>query len=326
MRKSIRSLLAESIDYAGVFPPARLSLNHALENYVRYLDDPQAWLMARFACPAGRLLELDPPAKVFKDVRPTQRATGRFAHRVAVVADVSENAKQFRDDLLHDVRNIVEFDKTHSNYAKVDALELKLPADMDTSSSGPVVDLLNSVCHQLDMAELNPINVIVELRPQQRPEGVLTMLDALETIRDDRCCLKIRTGGLPRDDMPSADQLAFFIDACRTSRVRWKATAGLHAPLSRYDDEDQLWHFGFVNVFAAAVFASKRRITQEHMKLILTENSGDAFNFSDTLISWRDHELTIPEIEEGRAHSILSFGSCSFEKPRDGLRELMLRT
>jgi len=326
VRESIRSLLAESIDYAGVFPPARLSLNHALENYVRYLDDPQAWLIARFACPTGRLLELNARAKIFKDLRPKQAAAGQFGHRVAVVADTSENAKQFRDDLRHDVSNMVEFHKTHSEYAQVDALELKLPAVIDSSLSGPILELLNIIQYQLDMAELNPVKVMVELRPQEQPEGVLKLLDALNTIHDDRFCLKIRTGGLPRDDMPSADQLAFFIDACRTSRVRWKVTAGLHDPISRYDDEDHVWHFGFVNVFAAAVFASKRRITQEHIKLVLTGNSGDAFKCSDASIAWRDHELTVPEIEEGRASSILSFGSCSFENPRDGLRELMLRT
>lgn len=323
MRESVRSLLTESIDYAGVFPPACLSLDRALENYVRYLGDPEAWLIARFACPAEQLPELDARARILETIKPQWRSTGQSPHRLTIVAAAANDTEQFRNNLHHDVSGILNFHKTHSGYARTDALELKLPADLDSSSSKLVAAFFNSIREALVSAEINPIKVFVELRPQETKKGVSAMLDAIKSTNDGQFCLKIRTGGLPLQNMPRPEQLAFFINACSKSGVCWKATAGLHAPLSSFDGTDHTWHFGFINVFAAAVFATAKGISDERTKAILTERSGTKFRFTDNSLSWGDLALTIPEIETGRAESILSFGSCSFEEPRDGLQELM---
>src|SRR3954469_5721884 len=56
---AIRTLLAQSIDYAGLFPPAELDISTALENYVRYSTGPSSWALGRFIVPAGRLVEFD---------------------------------------------------------------------------------------------------------------------------------------------------------------------------------------------------------------------------------------------------------------------------
>jgi hypothetical protein len=57
---ALRALLADIVDYAGLFPPARLELNEAIRNYARYRRGPESWMLARFICPAGRLGELAP--------------------------------------------------------------------------------------------------------------------------------------------------------------------------------------------------------------------------------------------------------------------------
>src|SRR5438034_269722 len=41
MSPSLRALLSGSVDYAGLFPPARLPLDQAIRNYARYRTDPQ---------------------------------------------------------------------------------------------------------------------------------------------------------------------------------------------------------------------------------------------------------------------------------------------
>ena len=40
MRGSLRALLTGIIDYAGLFPPARLPLDQAVRNYGRYRNEP----------------------------------------------------------------------------------------------------------------------------------------------------------------------------------------------------------------------------------------------------------------------------------------------
>ena len=59
MHASVRALLSGIIDYAGLFPPAKLPLEEALRNYLRYRkESPYRWMLGRFVCPVGRLQEL----------------------------------------------------------------------------------------------------------------------------------------------------------------------------------------------------------------------------------------------------------------------------
>ena len=48
MKNSLRALLAGTIDYAGLFPPASLSLGETVRNYLSYRTQPEAWMLARF--------------------------------------------------------------------------------------------------------------------------------------------------------------------------------------------------------------------------------------------------------------------------------------
>jgi hypothetical protein len=54
-----RSLVASLVDYAGLFPPASLSMPKAVENYLRYRSSPEAWMLGRFIVPAARLDEFE---------------------------------------------------------------------------------------------------------------------------------------------------------------------------------------------------------------------------------------------------------------------------
>jgi len=46
------------IDYAGLFPPASLSMSEALRNYDAYRRGEHAWMLGRFVVPAGKLSEV----------------------------------------------------------------------------------------------------------------------------------------------------------------------------------------------------------------------------------------------------------------------------
>ncbi len=56
---ALRQLLAGLVDYAGLFPPASLSMAKAVENYLRYRLSPDAWMLGRFVVPAARLDEFE---------------------------------------------------------------------------------------------------------------------------------------------------------------------------------------------------------------------------------------------------------------------------
>ena len=58
LTRSLRALLDSLIDYAGLFPPASLSMRDAIRNYERYREGEHAWILGRFVVPAEKLGEV----------------------------------------------------------------------------------------------------------------------------------------------------------------------------------------------------------------------------------------------------------------------------
>lgn len=58
LARSAEALFAGLIDYAGLFPPASLSMDDALRNYDAYRRGEHAWMLGRFVVPAGKLSEV----------------------------------------------------------------------------------------------------------------------------------------------------------------------------------------------------------------------------------------------------------------------------
>ena len=101
---------------------------------------------------------------------------------------------------------------------------------------------------------------------------------------------KLRCGGA---FVPSVEQVGLVIACCRDAGVPFKATAGLHHPVRRGDEH------GFLNLLAAATAPVGR------IDAVLAEEDGSAL-----------------EVEAGAREVFVSFGSCSWREPVDGLREL----
>ena len=58
MTESLRALLTGLIDYAGLFPPAKLDMATNVRNYATYLAGDHAFALGRMKCPITRLDEL----------------------------------------------------------------------------------------------------------------------------------------------------------------------------------------------------------------------------------------------------------------------------
>ena len=55
--RAIHALMSGLIDYAGLFPPAKLPMDKAVANYAKYLGSPESWMLGRFILPVSRLEE-----------------------------------------------------------------------------------------------------------------------------------------------------------------------------------------------------------------------------------------------------------------------------
>ena len=84
LARSLQTLLAHLIDYAGLFPPASLSMEQALANYQRYRDGEYAWMLGCFVVPAARAAEVPEgvPVSVI-GVDEIKAETEEDVHRIA---------------------------------------------------------------------------------------------------------------------------------------------------------------------------------------------------------------------------------------------------
>jgi hypothetical protein len=58
MPPTLHALLEGVLDYAGLFPPAKLPMPDAVRNYLAYRTSAQSWVLGGFVCPVSRLEEL----------------------------------------------------------------------------------------------------------------------------------------------------------------------------------------------------------------------------------------------------------------------------
>ncbi len=151
----------------------------------------------------------------------------------------------------------------------------------------------------------------------------------MASIADAGARAKIRTGGLTAEVFPSAADCARFIATCAEREVPFKATAGLHHPmrgvfpLTYADDAPRGVMFGFLNVFIAGAFA-RNGMPAKEIEQLLVEKDAQRFEFGDASLTWREHALTVADIEATRSSFAISFGSCSFREPIDDLTHLGL--
>src|SRR5580700_545726 len=89
------------IDYAGMFPPARLPMREALRNYALLSSSPEAWMLGRFVCPAAQLGDLLALIRAENDV-PALLA-------VAALGRGGGDVDEFTTHLDADLRDIVTF-------------------------------------------------------------------------------------------------------------------------------------------------------------------------------------------------------------------------
>lgn len=123
---------------------------------------------------------------------------------------------------------------------------------------------------------------------------------------------------------PTVEQLAFALNTAREENVAVKCTAGLHHPIRHYADSVQTEMHGFFNVFGGAMLSYAHDLSEEELSAILKEQDPECFSFEEGGFYWNDLGVSTHEIAELRNVALLSFGSCSFDEPREDLQKLGL--
>jgi hypothetical protein len=317
---SLRALLSDLIDYAGLFPPAALPMQQAVENYARYLAGPDAWALARFVLPVSRFGEFEAAMSSVRMIEPWGLS--------ALLGKTPEA----------DLAEVDRFNDRNQGRAVVDSVEVK-------------ADNTDEICHIRAFVR-GSITCYFEI-PTENPAAFLPTIHAIHARA------KIRTGGVTPNAFPSSESLAHFILECAKYDVAFKATAGLHHPLRcvrpltyEADAETSIMH-GFLNVFMAACAVSNGRhlpledVDKVRFLAMLLDGRNPELRFTDEIASIDaegEHKqlpesyvgdprypggraatgISVARIREARHSFAISFGSCSFEEPLSDLRELKL--
>jgi hypothetical protein len=304
---ALRTLLAGAIDYAGLFPPAKLSMEEAVTNYDAYLRSPDAWALGRFVVPVARLTE-------FAEVSSHRWPRGETGVPWRVSALLSG------EELEAEIEQVAAFNTKHGRSGGI--IE-------DGERGGAWIDTVELRCDRPDRvtrAEIvipHFLETYIEVPITGDPEALV------RAIADSGLKAKIRTGGVTADAFPSAAQIARFLSCCLACRVAFKATAGLHHPLRSeypltYDaGAPSGTMFGYLNVFLAA--ALLRAGESEAIAVqVLEERDVRAMRVTPAGIEWRARALSSDALRAVHSDFARAFGSCSFTEPIEEARAMGL--
>lgn len=286
MDASLRSLLEGVIDYAGLFPPAKLDMPRAVANYSRYTRGRASWIVSRFVCPSTRLQELVA----------TLDAHEGAPIPLTVIGHVSQDLDEWEEGLERDVKAINAFFQSAEDRADIEAFEVRLPSHLQTDQ-----------CIR-DLRGLDGLDVFVELPWGEGMDDSLAALAQSEWLG-----AKARTGGLEANAFPAAAELAGFLKGVVSLDLSFKLTAGLHHPFPTIDSDTGARMHGFINVLAAAGFAITHDLNRKEIEEVLLSDAADDWVFTDETIEWQDFDMNVEQIEDARSF-FESIGSCSVEE------------
>lgn len=298
---SLRALVAGSVDYAGLFPPASLPLEPSLRNYCAYLRDADAWMLGTFVLPIAKFEETS--------AQLSRLDVGRRLP-ISALGSKAENATEFIGALAVAAETIRNFNARQGGTAAVTQIEMALPAQPGVN----VTDATET------MANLN-LPTFWEAAPDEAERTIAFLAE--RTQLTSPFGFKLRTGGVIASAFPSSIQIARALVAAAKHNVPIKFTAGLHHPVRQFHPSVQTKMHGFLNVLGAGVMAAEHEWDVQKTAAMLEEEDGTTFVFDDETFTWRDWTIPTAQIRARRA-LITSFGSCSFDEPREDLRALSL--
>jgi len=297
---SLRVLLTHSIDYAGMFPPCSLGLEPALKNQAEYVQSSDAWMLGAFVLP---IQQFDATRQLLSQF------DAQHPLRVAALGPKTASADAFLEALDDADAAIRSLSRHNVDLISMSHLEMLMPDKVDVASLKEAKSILGD------------LPVFWEA-PPDRAEQTIELLAEFNSDADSATFgYKLRTGGVTADAFPTSLQIAKALVTPATHQLPIKFTAGLHHPLRQYREEVQTKMHGFLNVFGAAVLAAEHQWDANQTAIMLEDENVDSFSFTDDFFAWREWRIDIKRLQY-RRRFVVSFGSCSFDEPREDLRAL----
>ena len=300
LRPSVRAAFSSLIDYAGLFPPAKLAMAPAVAEYAAARQGPSSWMLGRFIVPASRVGEL------------LERLPAGPAFDLSVIIDAELDPRRWLAALQG---RLEELAAALSSSGRIAAGALEVPLPPLASRRETFDASLGQLRASLDRAGFAQVPVYAEI-----PRGhdwIEQLPGAFSAMPRARVMAKIRCGGLDPAAFPSPTEVAAFVREACAAGVAFKATAGLHHPVRHFNAGQGVTMHGFLNLLAAAAFAAD--CDAETLERIVAEEDPAAFSFDEDSFSWRERRCDAEGLARVRERGFVGYGSCSFDEPVDDL-------
>lgn len=274
------------IDYAGIFPPAALSMSEAVANYSEYRQGPDRNTLGRFVVSENRLPELVDTASC--------AGIGTGWPLTVVMAPGSAT-------LAGRLRNAVNLAANCG--MTIAAVEIPIAGGDEVAEIATAVP--------------DGIECYVEVPHTVDPEPVAALAAAAGI------GIKIRTGGIVPDAFPESGVITRFLAAAVRHRVPYKATAGLHHPVRgeyrlTYDAGSATHTMnGFMNLLGATAALVEG---DDSGALAIIDTDGSLISAADGAVRFGAKAIADDDLAAAR-RLFRGFGSCSFTEPVGELRE-----
>jgi hypothetical protein len=313
---SLRTLLDGVVDYAGLFPPAGLSMEEAVARYAEHRKGDESWMLSHFICPVARLGEFETEARdLFWETPWTLSLLGKG----------EDDPWEWIDEITREIHEVAAFEERHEGRVAARALEVPFPgkllADPDPVEVRPWIEELNQI---FGSRNTSIDQVFLEIGfPDDWSDVLPRLFETLGGASASTSCVsvgvKIRTGGLTPEAIPTCKQVASFLLTAHENRLPAKATAGLHHPYRHFSESVGSLMHGFLNVFAGAALVHAEEIDRDRLIALLDDQEARHFTYNDEGMAWTAYACPVDRIRSARESLLVTFGSCSLSEPVEDL-------
>ena len=125
LSSSLGHFLDKLIDYAGLFPPAKLDIKPSLKNYAEYIQSTDKWMMSKFIIPVSRLDEISTDSMkkysenfplnlslisddICDDITYTSHQLMKLGWRIQEMLEI-ENDKEYNPSLMKEFESLRDY-------------------------------------------------------------------------------------------------------------------------------------------------------------------------------------------------------------------------
>ncbi len=314
--QSLNIFMNKLLDYAGLFPPAKLPLYESLVNYSSYTKHKQNGWLGKFILPINKInecIEIMTKQNVFNNVENKLE--------FSIILNSCEKFNDLNDFIKNDLLLIKKMEKNLSTQVTIDSIELYPPKEVYQPNKVTLFSNMLEIVNEAFHSEKNITAKFIEVPFSENINEYIDLIAKYNIKNSDKIFVKLRTGGVTPEHIPSAYHIAQAIRLCAEQQIPLKATAGLHVPVPNDNPEVGARLHGFFNIFSCLLLCYSKLLTITEMEHIITDYSYSDFYFTQTGLTVGNKFISNENMSELRNSFIKSFGTCSFLEPIEHLHK-----